>query len=359
MSFIGNMFNASQGSGFQAQAAPITQTTTAGQVNAAQNQAQSGINQQQNFVNALGAQNGLANQSNVFNQQQGLANQLQGVANGTGPNPAQAQLNQNTATNTANQAALMAGQRGASSNAGLIARQAAMQGAANQQNAVGQAATLEAQQQLGAMAQLGQQQANLQNVAGQQIGNQQAGLGQLNAYQQAQQGALQGAVNTQNQLGVQQQGNINSTNAGIAGSNIGAQQGLVSGILGGAGALLAANGGAIPMMAEGGEAKVVGHLIRYAKGGKVPALVSPGETYLPPNKVKEVAKGKDPLKVGERIPGKPKHPGNDYRNDTVEKTLKSGGIVIPNSVMQSTNPHESAHKFVTALLAKQNMNRRK
>lgn len=90
-----------------------------------------------------------------------------------------------------------------------------------------------------------------------------------------------------------------------------------------------------------------------AKGGNVPALVSPGEQYLPPEDVKKVAKdGKNPLEVGERIPGKPKHPGNDYRNDTVKKTLKSGGIVIPNKIMQSKNPHIEAMKFVHAHIAK-------
>ena len=46
-------------------------------------------------------------------------------------------------------------------------------------------------------------------------------------------------------------------------------------------------------------------------------------------------------------------------NDTVPKTLDAGGVVIPNSVMQSDSPSNNAHKFVTAILAKQNMNRRK
>jgi hypothetical protein len=89
-----------------------------------------------------------------------------------------------------------------------------------------------------------------------------------------------------------------------------------------------------------------------AEGGKVPALVSPGEQYIPPKDVKKVIKeGKNPLSVGERIPGKPKFPGNDYRNDVVKKTLQSGGMVIPNEVMQSANPHISAMKFVHAHIA--------
>jgi hypothetical protein len=89
-----------------------------------------------------------------------------------------------------------------------------------------------------------------------------------------------------------------------------------------------------------------------AEGGKVPALVSPGEQYLPPEEAKEVVKkGKNPLSLGERIPGIPKYPGNDYRNDTVPKTLKEGGVVIPNEIMQSKNAAEKAKKFVEAHLA--------
>lgn len=95
----------------------------------------------------------------------------------------------------------------------------------------------------------------------------------------------------------------------------------------------------------------------YARGGqtrKVPALVSPGETYLKPAQAKAVAKGKaDPLKVGERIPGTPKVAGNSYANDTVPKKLDAGGVVIPNSIMQSSDPAHNAYKFVQAVMAQQ------
>src|ERR1043165_2497619 len=116
------------------------------QINTAYSQTQAGIKQQQDFLNALNGQNGLANQSNVFGQQQALANQLQNLGNGVGPNPALAQLAQATGQNVAQQSALMASQRGASANPALLARLAAQQGAGIQQNAVGQAATLQAQQ---------------------------------------------------------------------------------------------------------------------------------------------------------------------------------------------------------------------
>jgi hypothetical protein len=90
-----------------------------------------------------------------------------------------------------------------------------------------------------------------------------------------------------------------------------------------------------------------------AKGGKVPAMVSPGEQYSPPKEVKKVVKeGKNPLKLGERIPGIPKYPGNDYRNDIVPKTLEEGGVVIPNKIMQSKDAGIKAKKFVEEVLSK-------
>ncbi len=52
------------------------------------------------------------------------------------------------------------------------------------------------------------------------------------------------------------------------------------------------------------------------------------------------------MQAGEKIPGKPKHPGNDYRNDVVPKDLDSGGFVIPNKIMQGPNPHWEALKFI-------------
>lgn len=95
----------------------------------------------------------------------------------------------------------------------------------------------------------------------------------------------------------------------------------------------------------------------FAKGGrvkkKVPAMVSPGEVYLKPGQAKQVAKGKaNPIKAGEKIPGEPKVPGNSYANDVVPKKLDAGGVVIPNSVMQSSDPAHNAYKFVQAVMVK-------
>ncbi len=402
------------------------------------------MKQQQDLLAALQGQGGVQNQSQVYNQ-------MQQVAAGQGPNPAQAQLAQATGQNVANQAALMAGQRGASSNAGLTARQAAQQGANTQQQAAGQGATLQAQQSLNAIGQSGQmantmaaqqQQQTNQNTNSQQAMNQNL--------MNAQQGKNAAAVATQT-----------SVNAGNAAMNLQQQQqsaNLAGNMAGAAGSALVALSGTTPQtsaqkqeasnaafasdfdkrqasgfapqaqtpppmaptseMAEGGPVgqpqamaqapqqqvtpnpplpsmamlmsaeanapamdimssqagqqpiasgapkygNVVGHMMakggsvqRFALGGPVPALVSPGEKYLPPQAVEKVKQGANPLAMGQTIPGKPKVSGskNSYANDTVPATLEEGGIVLPRSVTQSKNPQWAAHKFVSAILAKQ------
>lgn len=344
---------------------------------------QNSIKQQQDFVNALQAQNGIQNQSNVFNQ-------LQGVANGTGPNPAQAMLANATGNNAANQAAMMAGQRGSGANAGLIARQAAQQGGALQQQAAGQGAALQAQQSLGALNQLG-------GIAGQQVG-QQAGANQ--ALSQSSQGAQQnvlGAINQQNQLQQQlamekakQQGGLMSALAAGAGTALmGPLGGMMGGMFGGGGgnavSQIGGAGGLLPgmmdnlgnavnpeidysnlggggnaagnwmtgnKMAEGGPVSTAAQY--FHRGGPVPAMVSPGEKYLSPSDVNKVEHGASPMKQGETIPGKPKVGGskNDYSNDTVKKDLQEGGVILPRSVTKSKNPDKAAEAFVGAILAR-------
>lgn len=228
------MLDPSAGAGYQAAGAP-----GAAGIAGANTQVQNSIGQQQSFVNALNAQNGLGNQSAVFNQQQQLANQLQGVANGTGPNPAQAALNQATGANIASQSALMAGQRGSQANAGLMARQAAMQGANTQQQAAGQGATMQAQQQLAAMQQLQGQQTSMANTANTQVNQQQTGVNSLN------QNTLQNQANT---MGLQS--SANSTNAQIAVGNQNSSANILGGLAGAAGA-------AMMFMADGGEAQAL------------------------------------------------------------------------------------------------------
>lgn len=181
--------------------------------------------QQANGVNAQ--QSALGNLGSVYGQQQLTANQLQNIAAGRGPNPAQAMLAQQTGQNVANQAALMAGQRGAGANVGLLARQAAQQGAATQQQAVGQGATMQAQQSLGALGQLTGQQQAMAGTAGQMAG---VGAGltgqQQNALsQQYGQGAqaaslLQGQQGLQANIAQQQVGNLLGAQATGVQSNL-------------------------------------------------------------------------------------------------------------------------------------------
>lgn len=257
MSFLGlsGMFGGDNGADWKAQnagqaAAPALQ----GQ--ASPEQAQAALGQQQALVNQLNAANGIGNQSQVYNQ-------LQQQAAGQGPNPAQAMLAQNTGNNVAAQQALMAGQRGAGSNVGLLARQAAQQGANTQQQAVGQGATLQAQQSLGALSAAGQ-------LANQQAAAQQQGVGNLNQFGQSLMNSQNAGINAQNQAqlqaaGQQNQFNLgntqqqNAANVNIAEANQQFQQNAVKGItngIGSAGMMLAgAEGGKVsrmPKMADGG-----------------------------------------------------------------------------------------------------------
>lgn len=336
--------------------------------------------QNQAFAQAAGGVNGLGNQSAVYNQ-------LGNVASGTGPNPAQAMLAQQTGQNINAQAALAAGQRGAGANAGLLARQIGQQGAATQQNAIGQGASLQAQQSLNA---LGQQ----AGIAGQQVSQQQAALNASTAAAQANQTAALGQYGQVNTIA----GNL--ANTSIGGTNAQALAGqnntnsLIAGGLQGAGAAgaaylggshptlatapvapsapaaaptaipnqsagqFAAEGGMIGKYAQGGPISKLGqhfHSIKMAKGGKVPVLVSPGEKIIPRKDVKAVTEGKKaPMHAGKTVAGKAKVAGakNSYANDTVPKSLNEGDIVLPRSVTQSKNPHWAAHKFVAEIMRK-------
>jgi len=286
---------------------PVNQGQIQGSITGSQN----ALTQQQGLLNALQGQNGLANQSSVYNQ-------LQGVANGTGPNPAQTMLNQATGQNVANQASLAAGQRGAASNVGLIARQAAQQGSNAQQQAAGQAATMQANQSLGALGQLN-------GIANQQVQNQIGATGAVTQANQAQQGAMLGA----------QQG-YNSNLAGMQNAETKNQGNALAGLGNGiATALNLAGGGRVPpQQAPQGPQSSLGMYLAgaYAAGGNVGSA----------------------LKSGGHVPGTPKVGGavNSYSNDTVDAKLSPGEIVLPRSVTMSKDPVGAAAKFVQATLAK-------
>jgi hypothetical protein len=326
-------------------------TQDAAQVQQANAQQQNAMAQQQELIKALQAQGGIQNQSQVYNQGQALAGQLQNMANGQGPSVAQAMLANSTGQNVANQAALMAGQRGAGANVGMMARQAGQQGGAMQQQAAGQSALLRNQEQMNAIGALQQQQGMLGNLAGQQVNN----------YQQAQgMGNQQAAQNQSTQLQALQNQNAlisGNTNA-ITGINAGADRAnaeatnkmigdVVGGVLTGGASVLA---GGLSKKAHGGEItayKGKSKLgARFAQGGMVPALVSPGEIYLTPEQAKLVAQDKMSPMAGERIPGQARVPGDSEKNDIVAKMLEAGGVVIKRTKAQDP---EAAKKFVKAV----------
>ena len=205
-----------KGGGFKPTAAKLIDPFEQEQAKKLYEQTQNAYNQQQAFVNALAGQNALANQANVFRQ-------LQDVASGVGPNPALAALQQATGQNIAGQSALMAGQRGGGRNVGLIARQAGQQGGALQQQAAGQGATMQAQQQLAALGQLG-------GLANQQVAQQQAGLGALGQMGLSGQQNVYDIIARQNAIASNQQSELNKLNADIAAERAKQQSGLIGSI---------------------------------------------------------------------------------------------------------------------------------
>ena len=229
---------------------------TGAQYQNAQAGATSALGSQQNLLAALQAQGGLNAQTQAL---QGYQN----LANGTGPNPAMAQLAQTTGQNVASQAALQAGQRGASSNVGLMARQAGQQGAATQQQAVGQAATLGAEQQLAGL----QGQAGMANqMAGQQIAGTTANT-QANLTQQQQ---MQQALQGYNAAQVGMQSNMNNVQGQLANTQLQGQQGMIGGAMQGIGSMMSMPGGG---GGGGGGGGMTGGMTDpsggLAKGGKV------------------------------------------------------------------------------------------
>lgn len=263
--------------GYTADAANITNPLQAGQLTESYDQTKDAMAAQQHLASQLAAQNGLQNQSDVFGQQQQLANALQMQAQGQGPNPAQQALANSTGQNISQQAALMAGQRGAGANSGLIARQAAQTGAGIQQQAVGQGALMQAQQQLAAQQQLGAQQQAMQGVAGNQVANQMAGQGAVGNMALGNQQNVLGSANAFNNALVASKGNQVSANAAMAQTNANNTAGAIGGLF---------NGGASAvgkMLYKGGRVEIDPHLTGlaaiyhhgYAMGGSVdPGYIS-------------------------------------------------------------------------------------
>lgn len=387
MAFVGDLMTSMTGANQATQTPNVEEGANLQQAGQAYTNANNAYNQQAAFAQALTAQNGAGNQGQVFAQQQALNNQLQGVANGTGPNPAMAQLNQTTAQNIGNQAALMAGQRGVGQNAGLLARQQAMNGANIQQQAVGQGATLQSQQQLNALGAIGSNLNNSGTLATNQVAGTNTALGNAGTMADQQQANILGAINNQNNSRVTAAQNVSSDNLAVSGEKMQA----IQGVLGGTGvagqqaatAMKKAEGGLItqPQVtpAAGGAAPPSGG----DSGGGGPDISGIAEMAL------MAANGGDIMKVDGgpgalRNTNTRKHvhfheylsapksyqgggqvkaanskehavaKGNNYSNDKVPALLSEGEIVLPRSVTQSKDPVKAATAFVQAIMAKQN-----
>jgi hypothetical protein len=352
--------------------ANITNPTDPNQIAQAYKDQQQALANQQALMQTLQAQGGIQNQTNVFQQQQALANQLGQIGAGQGPNPAQAQLAQATGQNVANQAALMAGQRGTSANAGLLARQAAQQGGALQQQAVGQGATLQAQQQLAALQAQQAQQAQMAQLAGAQVGQQQ---GAANAYQQgalAGQSNLLGAAQGYNQAQVSNQGLYNQALGQITGGmfqGLGAAAGGLGGLFkaapaaAGAGATsgivgAGAGGGAGSSGFLGVNKAYGGEIEKYADGGMVGGPKSfVGQHLAQSMKMAKggVIDGEQLAAQGMTVPGKAVVKGDSLKNDKVPARLSPGEIVIPRSIAQHPQAPSKAAEFVKAIMAKKGL----
>lgn len=388
-------------------AAPINNPVSMNDISDSYKANQSALAEQRNLLSALQNQNGIGNQSNVYNQ-------FQGVAGGTGPNPAKEMLSQSTGQNVANQAALMAGQRGASSNVGMMARQAAQQGANTQQQAAGQSAVMQAQQSLNALNSAG-------NIANTQVANQIGATNAQTAANQNQYNSLLGFQGDVNKIAAQQQGNINNIYGQLANTTMQGQQGMTGGIMKSMGTMGGMMMGGGMGMAEGGEAGQgapvldAQQAVVQATPSKVPsfsellkkpkgkpkkeqaqvtpqvASTGPGALYEGSSAMGDAVFGslvKKPggnkgmsdntssrdiqnmpvmpaanggytsdYRDGGKVNAKNKNQkatakGNSYANDKIPAVLSEHEIVLPRTVTLSEDPIGEAAKFVAAVIAK-------
>jgi hypothetical protein len=220
-----------------------------------------------------------------------LAQQLATQAAGGGPNPAQAQYQNNVNMAAQKQAGAIASAKGISP--ALQAQMASQEGAAAMQNAAGTGAALQAQQQIAAQS----QQAGVLNNVGQEANQ---------SYGTQQSGIL--ATNNMN-------ANISSQNAAAENAST---MGLMNGISGAASKAatggMAAHGGmmgdAIPMKAGGGVpgfARVAGD---SPQNDTVHAMLSPGEIVVPRSIVHNPEKAKAFIEALNKKKGAPQHFGD-------------------------------------------------
>lgn len=295
---------------------------------------QQAFQQQQQVIQGLQAQGGIANQSQVFNA-------MGNVAQGQGFNPAQAQLANTSGTNVAQQAANAGTQRTTSANSALLGRQASVAGGNAQQQAANAAATMQAQQTLGALGAQG-------NIAGQQVGN------LTDASQAYLQGSnrLYGDILTGGNARMANDTSRINAQANIAAAQQQASAQQQAAMIGAAGQGLAtafgSSGGAqpapvAPAPTTSGIGTSTGSMpSQFAQGGEVKGPRSGFGQHL----------HGVTMKAGGYVPGKAAVAGDSKQNDTVPAMLSPGEVVIPRSVMQSQDPAKGAAAFVAAVLAK-------
>ena len=212
--------------------------------------------EKQDLINQINQVNPQVN--DVYSQQQALARALLAQSQGVGPNPAQIALQQATNRNIQQGAGMIASQKGI--NPALASRIVAQNTAGANQEAAGQGALMQAQQQLAAQQQLG-------NVLGQTREQSLQNLGVLQNAQAAQNNAI-----TQGSLGAQ------DINARVAAGNTALYGQVLGGLMNAGGglagmALMASEGGVIP-----GQAKLDGD---HKENDTIPAMLSPGEIVIP------------------------------------------------------------------------------
>lgn len=403
MGVVSNLFGGSSGNSGGAGMNFSATGADPAQLRQANVNAEGGLELQRSFIDAL-----RQNQNQALGSQGLLFNLLQGQAQGQGPNPALAQYQHNANQIGAQTAGLIGAQKGISP--ALAARLVAQQGGEAKQNAAGQAAVLQAQQQLAA-------QNALANLSSNQIAQQQ---GAMNAY-------TQGALGQQgNLLGIQ--GSANSANAGVASQTARQQGALLGGVLGGVGSALGlAHGGEVPQkFAFGGDASApqsnfakslqgmggegmqglgdgnamnagmsaliggVGKLLApaapaqvdqnsplgaFAPGNSAPLMgdqyaqnvmnMHGAPSYAAPNYAGALMNQQAGMACGgpvingetyayqmKPVPGSAQVAGDSKANDTVPAKLSPGEVIIPRSVMQSDDPVGHAARFVAAVMAK-------
>lgn len=246
----------------------------------------------------------------VPGEQQALVNQLGAQASGQGPNPAQNEYQQNVNQAIQQASGVVASQKGISpALAQALAARIASQGT---QQAAGNAATLQAKQQLSAQ----EEQANV--------------LNQMNAANLAQ----------------------SEANAGIAGQNTQMANNIIGGVSNavGLGAMLnGGSGGSGGSAIQNGTAanSLTTSDLGFAKGGQVPPHLMEIASIYHPHLVQPRN-----MKAGGPVPGKAQVMGDSPKNDTVSAKLSPGEIVIPRSVLESKDPAEAAKQFVAKELMK-------